>query len=193
MTDVIERPTLKSIIAGTRLSTLFLLIALAVVAGSLVKDVIVGPAIKRAMYDDGPPIRFLQARLQETILQPGQPISFAFSYTKRADCHPPLAPPGLVRSRIWWADRKKYVWTGEENLSYAGPSVTPVERPFRAIQIPRLAPGEYFFQWQATYSCASASGPQTVQSPFLPFTVAEEVKNANEKTPQAMGLHSKTP
>jgi len=172
MTDVIERPTLKAIIGGTRLSTLFLVIAVAVVAGSLVKDVLVGPAIKRAMYDDGPPIRFLQARLQETVLQPGQPISFAFSYTKRADCHPPLAPPGLVRSRIWWADRKKYVWTGEENLSYAGPSVTP---------------------WQATYSCASASGPQTVQSPFLPFTVAEEVKNANEKTPQAMGLHSKTP
>lgn len=183
MTDAIDRPTMKSLLGGTKLSTLFLIVALAVVTGSIIKDVIVGPAVKRAMYDDGPPIRFLEARLQEAILKPGQPISFSFTYTKRADCHPPLAPPGLVRSRVWWADRTRYVWTGEENMSYAGASKTPIKMPFREVNIPKLAPGDYFFQWQATYSCASSSGPITVQSPYLAFTVAEEVKDAYTKTP----------
>lgn len=136
-------------------------------------DALIKPALTRMYYDDSPPINFLSARLEKTVLRAGEPIKMSFVYTKRRNCHPPLAPPALVRFRVWLKE-KDYVWLRYENRSYAPDSRLPRETPFREIPMPHLEPGNYQFQWTAMYECSGASHPITVESPKLPFSITEK-------------------
>lgn len=92
------------------------------------------------------------------------------TYTRSA-CHPPIAEPGLIRFRIF-LNANDWVWLRFENRSYAPASSGRHEMPFRSIPLPPLAPGTYSFQWTATYRCKGSSGPLTVESPKLAFTVS---------------------
>lgn len=135
-------------------------------------DAAIKPAYRMIAYDDRPPIDFLSARLERTELQPGEPIRMSFVYTKRPECHAPMAQPALVRFRVW-LNEKDWLWLPYENRSYAPATDSnfPRETPFRSIPIPELKPGSYLFQWTATYLCAGASHPQTTESPKLPFRI----------------------
>lgn len=132
---------------------------------------LIKPTYRTIAYDDRPGIRFHQARLQQTTLKAGsQEIAFSFSYEKRPECHPPKAPPGLIRFRIWTGE-KDWIWLRFENYSHAPALSGRHEMPFRSIPIPSLNPGTYKFQWVATYQCAGSSGPHEVESPKLSFEI----------------------
>lgn len=154
------------------IGTAFLLVSIAAAAVTVVYDAAVKPLFRAVYYNDKPPINFLSARLERSALRAGEPIKMSFIYTKRNDCHPPKAPPALVRFRVWLRARD-YVWLRYENQSYSPGSDSPRETPFRSIPMPPLEPGNYQFQWTATYDCLGASGPITVESPKLPFTIME--------------------
>lgn len=136
-------------------------------------DWAVRPMIHAIVYDDRPPLSFLDARLERSQLRSGEPITFQFRYTKRPECHPPLAKEGgWIRFRVWH-NAQDWVWLRFENRSYAGPTDQPKLMPFRSIPLPPLAPGRYIFQWTAEYRCYGASGPMTVESPKLEFEITE--------------------
>lgn len=151
---------------------MFLIGCVAAATTLLIKDQVVMPTYTRLAYDDRPPINFLSARLEQATLQAGEPIRFSLVYdNKRSACHPPIAEPGLIRFRIF-LNANDWVWLRFENRSYAPASSGRHEMPFRSIPLPPLAPGTYSFQWTATYRCKGSSGPLTVESPKLAFTVS---------------------
>lgn len=157
-----------------RVSTVFLLASVAAAMAVTGYDYVIKPGITALVYDDRPPAVFFEARLRQTKVRSGDPIEFAFIYTKRKECHPPLIQRGaLVRFRVWH-NSNDYIYLRFENLGHALPSDTPIEKPYRAIPMPPLAPGNYMFQWTATYHCKGSSGPMTVESPKLPFEIEDK-------------------
>lgn len=133
-------------------------------------DALLKPALVRMVHDDSDAVNFLDARLERTQLRSGEPITFRFTYTKRAACGPPLAPAGLIRFRVW-LNAHDWIWLSQENKSYAPPTLEPRTMPFRSLPMPPLAPGSYIFQWVATYECLGSSGPIVAESPMLPFEI----------------------
>lgn len=151
-----------------------LLIAIVVAVVSMLSSAILALG-RAAIYDDSPALVVHAVEPVSVLLRRGEPIQYTLVYDKRHDCHPPQGS-SEISYRIWFypkGEPPSFIWADYSRPSRAEPGVNMrLPTPSR-IPIPPLAAGEYGFQFRATYNCAKASGPQSIDGPVLKFRVVD--------------------
>jgi hypothetical protein len=111
--------------------------------------------------------------LVKSALVSGENLVFLMTYTKRAECHPPLGSSD-ISYRVWHRHEignGHYQWLDYAELSKAPAGVMATLPSPTVIPMPPLSGGRYGFQIQARYQCAGSSGEQVINSPIVPFTI----------------------
>lgn len=171
----------ESVPAGTRLArglrqldsaSVVLLVAIIVAVLSLTSSMITAFA-RSVFYDDRPAMVFHKFDVVPNEIARGNPLKFVMTYTKRAECHPPLGT-SEISYRVWYYPRDGapyYRWLsfGRPSLAPAGTNVVLTSPTI--VPMVDLDPGTYGFQVRAKYTCGGASDEQEIDSPVAPFRV----------------------
>lgn len=153
-------------IGGVRLSTLVLTSTLAAGIVSIALS-----ARESLTNDDRPAMVLWDIKVVSEKLRAGEPFSYSFNYSKRAECSPPKGS-GEVSYRIWSKDADGAFTTFQlavSTVSYAAPAINGFRTT--SIEMPKLRPGEYAVQYRTRFECAGARQPQLFDGPLMQFEV----------------------